>query len=73
MKTRPTSPRIAEMKKEVLAARKGRRGRKAEPSSARYLLAFAGVALLAGIVFTTAPSDPPKTVTVAEQPGRSSP
>lgn len=67
MKNRPTSPRIVQMKKEVLAEKKRRRGKKTEPTSSRYLVGVAGVALLAAIVFMNSPTDPPKTVSVAEQ------
>jgi hypothetical protein len=71
MKHRPTSPRIARMKKEVANENKHRRSKKKEATSSRYLLGLAGVALLAAIVAINSPTDPPTTV--AEQPTSLSP
>jgi len=66
MKSRPTSSRIRRHKKEVSQAKR-RKTKDADLGSSRYLLGLAGAALLAAIVFINSPSDPPKTVSVAEQ------
>ena len=66
MKYRPTSPRVARLKKEVSHAKR-RKAKQADSGSSRYLLAVAGAALLAGIIFISSPSDPPTTMSVAEQ------